>query len=125
MKKLAFLIITLALFTFFSCELETEDTYYCEIGGVSSQANSYFTSNPGISANDMKAYCNQHPLSPDPYKKSASKVTRTSLENDLDDIKATGFSKADFLHALDTTGAVFATFIRTDGDIVYYYVTMD
>jgi len=97
-------------------------TYYYETGGVSDTAYGYIYSNPGISAKQFRAYCLQYPVAGDIYREAESGYSRNQLENDLNQINVTGFSKTQFLQLLDSTGAVFQMFLLENGDKIYVYV---
>jgi uncharacterized protein YcfL len=105
-----------------------ETTYYTESGGVSASAYSLMNSHTGASAQQMLAYCHQYPITGDPYKGADTGLSRSQLENKIDDVIAqsggsiAGFSKTQFLHMLDQTGGVFQVFITVGGDYIYYYV---
>ena len=98
-------------------------TYYYETGGVSTTAYNLINSNPGLSAQQALAYCNQYPVAGDIYREAESGYTRSQLENDLNQLNnVPGFSKTQFLRMLDSTGAVFQLFSMVNNDIVYAYV---
>jgi hypothetical protein len=96
--------------------------YYTESGSVSVGAHALMNASPGITAQQMLAYCHQYPVYGDIYKGAESGVTRKRLESALDQVVASGLSKAQFLRLLDSTGAVLQTFLMLDGGMTFLYV---
>jgi len=92
---LVFTVILLAvIFTLVGCDNGNKSpTYYYEIGTVSPKAYSLINSSPGLSAQQALAYCNQYPVTGDIYKEAESGYSRKELENDLNQINVSGFSK--------------------------------
>lgn len=97
--------------------------YYVESGTISTTAYNLINTTPGISAEQALAYCNQYPVSNDKYKNTESGITRSELEDALNNFSSVpGFSKTQFLHMLDSTGGVFQMFTTVTNEIIYIYV---
>jgi hypothetical protein len=126
-KQKQFLGFTAILFavilTLAGCDIDKDDlTYYYEIGEVSPKALELITSSPFATAQQLLAYCHQNPAQNDKYRASGSGYTRSQLEDDLNQIKATGFSTSQFLGILDSGGAAFQAFTTIYDDYLYLYV---